>query len=129
VGSLLRRASPAAETATALHLLGDLVGAGRNAEQVIGLRRGDRVRALAFGRLTLASIMIDAGRVEEAATLGRQVCALAPTLSSARVRVRLGEVALAIRAHPASAATRAFLVDVATLDAGPPIEVSNAWPV
>lgn len=122
-------ASLAAEIATALHILGDLGGAERNARQIIGIRRGDRVRALAFGRLTLASILLDAGRFEEAAVLGRQVSAVAPTLSSARVRARLGELALAIRARPVTRGTTAFLSDMATLDAGRSTEVSSAWPV
>ncbi|MGH3616090.1 MAG: hypothetical protein ACRDRK_26560, partial [Pseudonocardia sp.] len=63
--------SLAAETATALHLLGDLAGAERQAQLVLDLRRGDRVRALAFGRLTLASVLLDGDRADEAAVLGR----------------------------------------------------------
>jgi hypothetical protein len=122
-------ASLAAETATALHILGDLAGAERKAQQVIDLRRGDRVRALAFGRLTLASILLDAGRIDEAAGLGQQVCDVAPALSSARVRARLGELALAIRARPTTAGATAFLSDMAALDAGRPTDVIGAWPV
>jgi hypothetical protein len=122
-------ASLAAEIATALHLLGDLIGAERNAHQVIGLRQGDRVRARAFGCLNLASILLDSGRIEEAAALGREVSAVAPTVSSARVRARLGELALAIRVRPATAGTRAFLSDVAALEAGRSTEVTSVWPV
>jgi hypothetical protein len=122
-------ASLAAETATALHLLGDLIGAERNAHQVIGLRQGDRVRARAFGYLNLASILLDSGRIEEAAALGREVSAVAPTLSSARVRARLGELAIAIRVRPATAGTRAFLSDLAALEVGRSSEVTSVWPV
>lgn len=121
--------SLAAETATALHLLGDLQEAERHAGLVLDLRRGDRVRALAFGRLTMASILMDAGRTEEAAALGQRVSAVAPTLSSARVRVRLGELAMAVRARPQATGTAAFLSDMARLDAGHTAEVINAWPV
>ncbi|MGH3611868.1 MAG: hypothetical protein ACRDRK_04485, partial [Pseudonocardia sp.] len=63
--------SLAAETATALPLLGDLAVAERQAQLVLDLRRGDRVRALAFGRLTLASVLLDGDRADEAAVLGR----------------------------------------------------------
>jgi len=121
--------SLAAETASALHLLGDLAGAERYARLVVELRGGDRVRALAFGRLSLASILLDAGRTEDAAALGRQVSAVASTLSSARVRSRLGELALAIRARPKTASGTAFLEDIAGLHAGGPIEVISGWPV
>lgn len=84
---------------------------------------------MAFGRLTLASIVLDAGRADEAAALGSQVSAVAPNLSSARVRARLGELALAIRAGPRSAATKTFLSDMTALDSGRTAEVINAWPV
>lgn len=119
----------AAEAATALHWLGDLSGAERQAQVVLDLRRGDRVRAMAFGRLTLASIVLDAGRADEAAALGSLVSTVAPHLSSARVRARLGELALAIRARPPSATTSTFLADMATVDSGRTAEVMNAWPV
>jgi len=121
--------SLAAETASALHLLGDLGGAERHASMVLQLRRGDRVRALAFGRLTLALILIDAGRTEEAAALGREVSAVTPTLASARVRVRLGELAMAVRSCPRAPETTAFLADMARLDAGDTPELITAWPV
>jgi hypothetical protein len=121
--------SLAAETASALHLLGDLTGAERQARLVVDLRRGDRVRALAFGRLTLASILLDAGRADEAAALGRQVSAVAPTLSSARVRAQLGELAMAIRIRPRTATALAFLADMEIVDGGRTTEVINAWPV
>lgn len=101
----------------------------RHAGLVMELRRGDRVRAMAFGRLTMASILRDAGRTEEAAALGQQVSAVAPTLSSARVRVRLGELAMTVRSRPQAAVSAAFLTDMAVLDAGHTVEVIGAWPV
>ncbi|TQM02837.1 hypothetical protein FB558_7480 [Pseudonocardia kunmingensis] len=121
--------SLAAEAATALHRLGDLAEAQRQARRVLDLRRGDRVRALAFGRLTLASILLDAGHMDEAAALGQLVAETAPTLSSARVRSGLGELALSIRAHPRTAGTTAFLAAMAGLDAGATPEVISVWPV
>lgn len=123
VGSL------AAETATALHLLGDLGEAERHAETVIALRDGDRVRARAFGQLSLAMILLDAGRTEEAAALGRAVCVVAPSLSSARVRSRLGELAMDVRSRAGSDATRTFLADVDVIDSGAPAAAQDPWPV
>jgi len=122
-------ASLAAETAAALHLLGDLPGAERHAASVITLRRGDRVRSGAFGRLTMASILLDSGRIEEAAALGSAVCGVAATLSSARVRARLGDLALALRARPVTDEAQVFLAEMAALHSGPPAGVSSAWPV
>jgi hypothetical protein len=121
--------SLAAESATALHRLGDLSGAERHAQLVLDLRRGDRVRAMAFGRLTLAGILLDASRIDEAAALGSMVSAVTPNLSSARVRARLGELALAIRARPRSTATTTFLTDMEAVDSGRVAEVINPWPV
>jgi len=122
--------SLAAETASALHLLGDLREAEQQAGVVLRLRRNDRVRALALGRLTLAAILLGAGRGEEAAALGRRVAAVAPELSSVRVRSRLGELALHVRAQqPRGEEAEAFLDDVARLGAWAAAEVISPWPV
>lgn len=122
-------ASLAAETATTLHLLGDMRTAEKHAASVILLRQGDRVRSGAFGRLTMASILLDSGRIDEAAALGRAVCAVALTLSSARVRAQLGELALALRAQPSTHEARQFLADVTMLNNGQPAQVITPWPV
>jgi transcriptional regulator with XRE-family HTH domain len=122
-------ASLAAETTAALHMLGDLGGAERHATSVIGLRQGDRVRAVAFGRLALASVLLDGGRLDEAAALGRAVCAVAPTLSSARVRVRLGELALTVRGMPRTSEAGGFLAEMDVLDRGHLVPATNPWPV
>lgn len=96
---------------------------------VLRLRGGDRVRALAFGRLTLAAVLVGAGRVEEAVALGQQVAAVAPELSSVRVRSRLGELAMQVDAHGYDGAeTSAFLAEVAGLG-NVPADVAAAWPV
>jgi hypothetical protein len=122
--------SLAAETASTLHLIGDLRGAEQQAGEVLRLRGNDRARALALGRLTLAAILLGAGRGEEAASLGRQVAAVTPELSSARVRSRLGELALQLRANPRPGReVEAFLADVSLVGVGATAEVINPWPV
>lgn len=121
--------SLAAESAAALHLLGDLAAAERNARVVLDLRRGDRVRALAFGRLSLASILLAADRTDEAAELGIQVLGVAPTLASMRVRAQLGELAMAVRVRPSTTTTLSFYDGMAALSAGGTAQVPAAWPV
>ncbi|OLF16395.1 hypothetical protein [Actinophytocola xanthii] len=103
------QASLASETATCLRQLGDLDGARRQAECVIELRVGDRVRSRAFGHLTLAELLADAGRVDEAATLGAEVCRATVSLASARVRRRLEALGAAVRPHATVPEVRAFL--------------------
>jgi hypothetical protein len=120
--------SLAAETATALHLLRDLSSAERHATTVLQLRRGDRIRAQAFGRLTLAGVVLDAGRLDEAADLGRQIAVVAPTLSSARVRMRLGRLAMALRAQPRNEGAAAFLGEMNALNVDSS-SAMDAWPV
>jgi transcriptional regulator with XRE-family HTH domain len=122
-------ASLAAETATTLHLLGDLRAAENQAASVIALRQGDRVRSGAFGRLSMALILLDSGRIDEAAALGRAVSTVALTLSSARVRARLGELAVALRARPVTDEARLCLADVDLLNNRKPSQVINPWPV
>jgi hypothetical protein len=55
---------------------------------------------------------------------------VAPELSSARVRSRLGELALQLRAHHLPGAeVEAFLADVSLLGVVATAEVINPWPV
>lgn len=121
--------SLAAESANALHAIKDLVPAERQARSVLELRSGDRVRARAFGRLSLARILIDAHEPDEAADIGRGVAIVASGLSSARVRAHLGELALSVRCAPSSAASTTFLDRVAALDQGRTPEATPPWPV
>ena len=121
--------SLAAESAHALHAINDLLPAERQARSVLELRCGDRVRARAFGRLTLAGILIDANEPDEAADMGREVALVAPELSSARVRTRLGELAQAVRGTPSSPASTMFLDRMAVLDQGRAPEATPPWPV
>jgi hypothetical protein len=88
-------ASLASESALCFYALGALREAENDARKVIELRRiGDRVRSRTFGQLTLANVLLKTGAVEEAATVGSEICAVAHALNSARVRsalARLGQ--------------------------------------
>jgi hypothetical protein len=88
-------ASLASESALCLYMLGVLREAENEARKVIEIRRvGDRVRSRTFGQLTLANVLRKAGAVEEAATVGSEICAVVHSLNSARVRsalARLGQ--------------------------------------
>ncbi len=77
-----------------------------------GGQHGDRVRSRAFGKLTLARVLVHAGRPDEAAAHGRAVCAVAPSLSSVRVHRQLTGLGAALhrcvrvdRQHHSSGAT------------------------
>lgn len=64
----------AGEAALCLLGLGDLAAAERAAERVIRLCDRDRVRSRVFGELTLARVLVQAGRPDEAAARGRAAC-------------------------------------------------------
>jgi hypothetical protein len=97
-------ASLAGESALCFYSLGALGEAEDRARKVIELRRiGDRVRSRTFGQLTLANVLVKAGAVEEAARIGSEICLVAASLNSARVRSgisRLGKSLGASRAVP-----------------------------
>jgi hypothetical protein len=78
-------ASLAIETALCLRHLGDSHGAEAHALRAIHLRSGDRVRSRTFARIALARVLLDAGHVDEAATIGVELCDVAATLASTRV--------------------------------------------
>lgn len=124
-------ASLAAEAAMCLRQLGLLAQAEQQAHRVIELRSGDRVRSRAFGQLTLARVLIDAGRHDEAAAVGREVCAVASSLTSARVRSRLDRLGEILTAHRRSPDIAAFLADLDTLHSRDEPRVANtaSWPV
>lgn len=82
-------ASLASEAALCFLQLAELDEAERHARHVIKLRSGDRVRSRSFGQLTLANVLVAARRVDEAAALGEEVCAVTSSLSSTRVTNRL----------------------------------------
>lgn len=91
-----------AEAATCLRGINDLAGAEEHARTVLELRDGDRVRSRAFGQLSLAQTFVARGRVDEAAKLGQDVCAAAPTLTSARVLDQLRGLGSALGTYAGS---------------------------
>lgn len=101
-------ASLAGESALCCYSLGDYQNAEQHARKVIELRSvGDRIRSRTFGRLTLANVLLRLGAVDEAARIGSDICLIATSLSSARIRSglsRLGESLGASRAVPDVAA-------------------------
>ena len=120
--------SLASEAALCLRQLGDLAEAERQARRVITLRGGDRIRSRAFAQLTLAGVLIDAGRVEEAAQIGQVVCEAVSSLTSARVRKRLDGLGIALEIHRAVPEVAEFLTCLATARRGNQRE-DTAWPV
>jgi hypothetical protein len=89
---------------------------------------GDRVRSRAFGQLTLAGVLVDAGRVDEAATIGTELCTVAGSLTSARVRARLDRLGAALRPHAAMPEVAAFLDALASIT--PQTDTTDTgWPV
>lgn len=96
------RGSLCAEAATCLRDINDLAGAEEHARTVISLRDGDRVRSRAFGQLSLAQTLVGLGRVDEAAKLGQDVCAAAPTLTSARVLDQLRDLGAVLGTYAGS---------------------------
>jgi hypothetical protein len=121
-------ASLASETALCLRQLRDLPGAQRQAERVIALRSGDRVRSRAFGQLTLAGVLADSGRVDEAAVIGLELCRVAGSLASARVRSRLDQLGAGLRPYAAVSEVAEFLACLASLSSQRRTE-DRAWPV
>ncbi|MGH3630024.1 MAG: helix-turn-helix domain-containing protein [Sciscionella sp.] len=91
-------ASLAGEAALCFLQLSEYREAERQAREVIRLRSGDRVRSRAFGQLTLANVLLEAGHPDETASLGREVCQLTSSLSSARVIQRLNELGQSLTA-------------------------------
>jgi tetratricopeptide (TPR) repeat protein len=125
-------ASLAAEAALCLHQLGRLDDAEREARQVIQLRTGDRVRSRTFGQLTLAHILADAGRVEEAATMGQAVCDTAPSLASIRALDRLAALGAALGGYRNVPEVAVFADQFARLHTAPVAggeDVTARWPV
>lgn len=121
--------SLASEAALCLRQLGDLAEAEQQARQVIRLRPGDRVRSRAFGQLTLARVLVDAGRIDEAAGAGQEVCRAAPSLTSQRVLARLNRLGAALAPHRQVPQVAVFL---GALPSGRPAGSSAddaRWPV
>lgn len=109
----------AAEVAWCLHHIGDLPAAETNALRVIDLRGGDRRRAQCFAQLALARILVQQGRIDEAAVLAGDVADRAGVLTSARVRKQLTTLAAALRPHAAQPVIADMLTRVAALPTAP----------
>jgi transcriptional regulator with XRE-family HTH domain len=122
-------ASLAIETALCLRHLGDSRGAEAHALRAIHLRSGDRVRSRTFARIALARVLLDAGRVDEAATIGVEVCDVAATLASTRVVGQLDDLMVDLANHRQLhevAEFRAALEELHQSDDSP--TQPSAWP-
>jgi hypothetical protein len=89
------------------------------------------VRSRAFGQLTLARVLVDAGRPDEAAAVGREVCSIAQSLTSARVRARLDSLGGILAARKESPDVAAFLSELDSLRSPEefPLADGASWPV
>jgi hypothetical protein len=76
-------------------------------------------------------VLVDAGRHDEAAVVGQQVCAVAPSLTSARVRAKLDRLGAILTARRGSPNVAAFLADLDSLRSlnGSHIADGASWPV
>jgi thioredoxin-like negative regulator of GroEL len=109
-------ASLGSESALCFYALGALKEAENEARKVIELRRmSDRVRSRAFGQLTLANVLLKAGAVEEAAAVGAEICTVAHSLNSARVRSALAQLGQSLDTGPAVPEVEFFLDRLAEL--------------
>ena len=123
-------ASLAGEAALCYDALGDRYQAERQARRVLELRVGDRVRSRAFGQLTLAEVLVGGGEIDEAAALGREICAAASSLTSKRVRRRLAELQVTLRPHRSVPAVQLFLADCShVLHPAAAPDSDTSWPV
>lgn len=124
-------ASLASEAALCFLKLAEYEEAKRRAREVIRIRSGDRVRSRAFGQLTLANVLLEAGRPEEAASLGHEVCQFTTSLSSVRVVHRLNELARSLALVRSVPEVASFLAAVGTLSYTPTERKDRTltWPV
>ncbi|MFD9889746.1 multiprotein-bridging factor 1 family protein [Amycolatopsis sp. NPDC059027] len=123
-------ASLAGEAALCYDALGDRRQAERQARRVLELRVGDRVRSRAFGQLTLAEVLIGGGEIDEAASLGREVCAALGALTSTRVSSRLTDLKTALKPHRAVPEVQLFLADCShVLQPAAAPKSDTSWPV
>ncbi|OXM65326.1 helix-turn-helix transcriptional regulator [Amycolatopsis vastitatis] len=123
-------ASLAGEAALCYDALGDRKQAERQARRVLELRVGDRVRSRAFGQLTLAEVLAGGGEIDEAAALGREICAAAGSLTSKRVRTQLAKLQVTLRPHRSVPAVQLFLADCShVLQPAAAPESDTSWPV
>ncbi|QFZ18476.1 helix-turn-helix domain-containing protein [Saccharothrix syringae] len=124
-------ASLASEAALCFLQLTELGEAERRAREVIRLRSGDRVRSRTFAQLTLASILVHAGRVDEAAAIGHEACDTTASLSSARVVHQLRALGGMMSLAPKSKQVSSFFTALASLSvaSGEHNDAVASWPV
>ncbi|GAA1291572.1 helix-turn-helix transcriptional regulator [Saccharothrix xinjiangensis] len=123
-------ASLASEAALCFLQLTELGEAERRAREVIRLRSEDRVRSRTFAQLTLANVLVHAGRVDEAAAIGHEACGTTASLNSARVVHQLRALGGVLGMVPKSSQVSSFLAALAGLSvaSGSNGEMSS-WPV
>jgi hypothetical protein len=110
--------SLASETATCLRRLHVFDQAEHHARRAIELRNGDRVRSRALAQVTLAHVLANSGRIDEAASIGITACQAARSLTSARVVGQLESLRLALAGHEKLTLVGDFLAALA--DTRPP---------
>lgn len=106
-------ASLAAEAARCLARLDQPDAARQQAEQVVALRPRERIRSRAFAQLTLTTILVAQGRVDEACAMAGDVLAATRGLGSFLVVQHLERLRRSLGAHRAVPEVAAFL-DVLT---------------
>jgi transcriptional regulator with XRE-family HTH domain len=121
--------SLASEAATCLRRLHALEDAERHARRAIELRDGDRVRSRSLAQITLAHVLADSNRIDEAASIGTAVCETARSLASARVARQLDGLCLALADHASLTTVADFLTAVAdTRPADVALDGPAPWP-
>lgn len=94
----------ASDAARCMRQLDDLPAAQGHAERVLQLRPIDRVRARAFGNLTLAAVLIGQGEVERACAVATDVLHTTQALGSYQVIQQLRDLRTLLAPHTASIA-------------------------
>ncbi|WP_158851160.1 helix-turn-helix domain-containing protein [Saccharothrix deserti] len=124
-------ASLASEAALCFLQLTELGEAERRAREVIRLRSGDRVRSRTFAQLTLANVLVHAGRTDEAAAIGHEACSTITSLNSARVVHQLRALGGVLSLAPKSPEVATFLASLAGLSSisGDRNGEVASWPV
>ena len=121
--------SLASEAAACLAALGELAAAEDAARRALGLRGKDRARSRALAQLTLAGVLADAGRLDEAAVLGLAACGLAASLASDQVCRRLDKLGHRLQPHQNVPDVTAFLSELTSVRGKQaPDDSSTLWP-
>jgi transcriptional regulator with XRE-family HTH domain len=123
-------ASLASESATCLRSMGDLSAAEAQARHAVQLRDRGRARSHAFALILLAQILVDAGRIDEAATVGQRACKAARPLTSMRVMGWLDGLRQLLAGHETQPEVTAFLAQLADIqDLASSPASDPTWPI